>query len=389
MVPVLHQRWVGVAFFISILSSCNAFSNNVRSLDDLLKIGIQGCNNSGRRSSVTFNSRPSGSCLSMGFLDDIFKSSQSSPSSPSARAPKVTVPEDFIIPEPKPLTLTRPSDLPSVLKSSAALAVRLATSCFVLGWKIDTLFYEDDNEESNDKKYFLALGPFRIRDSSSVLEGAPRPDKPLILYEYDASPFSKRVREMINLLDLTVEYRPCPGARQSKFSEEMYEKTGRKTVPYLVDPNTGISMFESDDQIQYLLDTYGPTDKTSYDPKALWPITFKAFSIYTSTIAALLRDMPGSRRQADARPDNEDMLPIELWGYEASPFVKPVREKLVSLALPHTIVSCARGSANRDRLVERTGRFQVPYIVDPNTGLELFESPEICEYLDIVYTVKE
>mmetsp|Transcript_21889 Transcript_21889/g.33279 ORF Transcript_21889/g.33279 Transcript_21889/m.33279 type:complete len:370 (-) Transcript_21889:156-1265(-) len=319
-----------------------------------------------------------GAALSMGFLDDLFTSAPSKKSYPT-----VFVPDDFVVPDPQPLTLTRTSDLPSVLKSSAALVVRLATSCFVLGWGIDT-FFADENEEG----YYLAIGPFRIKDSSSVMKDAPRPAEPLILYEYDGSPFCKRVREMINLLDLTVEYRPCPGARQSKFSEELFELTGKKTVPYLIDPNTGVSMFESDDQIQYLLDTYGPTDKSLYDSKALWPITFKAFSIYTSTIAAIVRGMPGSRRQVNARPDNEDMRPLELWGYEASPFVKPVREKLVSLALPHTMVSCARGSANRDRLIERTGRFQVPFLVDPNTGLELFESPEICDYLEKVYTIE-
>jgi glutathione S-transferase len=319
----------------------------------------------------------------MGFLDDLFKTIPST-TTKTKKTPKVTVPAGFIIPEPKPLTLTRTSDLPSALKSSVALAVRLATSVFVLGWKIDTLFYD----KSDDTKYSLQLGPLRIRDTSSVLQTAPRPQKPLILYEYDASPFCKRVRETINLLDLTVEYRPCPGARQSSFSEELFERTGKQTVPYLIDPNTGVEMFESDDQIQYLLDTYGP-DKSLYDGKALWPITFKEFSIFTSTIAALVRNMPGSSRQPNARPDNEEMLPLELWGYEASPFVKPVREKLVSLALPHLMVSCSRGSANRDRLIERTGRFQVPFLVDPNTGLELFESPEICEYLDAVYTVKE
>jgi len=323
--------------------------------------------------------------MQMGFFDDLFAMNTGALS--TSAKPKVQIPEGFVIPEPKPLTLTRSSDLPSVLKSSAALVVRLATSCFVLGWKIDSFFHEDDSDDM-PKKYSLKLGPFNIRDSSSVLADAPRPAKPLILYEYDASPFCKRVRETINLLDLTVEYRPCPGARQSKFSQEMLEKTGSQTIPYLVDPNTGISMFESDDQIQYLLDTYGP-NKDSFDMKALWPITFKGFAIYTCTIAALLRDMPASRRQANARPDNEDMIPLELWGYEASPFVKPVREKLCSLALPHTMVSCSRGSINRDRLVERTGRFQVPFLVDPNTGLELFESPEICEYLETVYTVKE
>jgi len=313
----------------------------------------------------------SGSALSVGLLDA------------KPKTPKVEVPANFQIPEPKALTLTRISDLPSVLKSSAALAFRLATSVFVLGWQIDSLFYDED-----DAKYSLKLGPFSIRDTSSVLKNAPRPEKTLILYEYDASPFCKRVRETINLLDLTVEYRPCPGARQSAFSREMLEKSGRQTIPYLIDPNTGVEMFESDDQIQYLLDTYGP-DKSLYDMKALWPITFNAFSVTTSTFAALVRDMPASRRQINARPDNEEMIPLELWGYEASPFVKPVREKLCALALPHKIVSCSRGSANRDKLIERTGRFQVPYLVDPNTGLELFESPEICEYLDAVYTIEK
>ena len=307
--------------------------------------------------------------LKMGFLDNIM-----------TKPSKVTAPADFQAPEPKPLTLTRSSDLPSVLLSSLAFAVRLGTGAFVLGWKIDTLFAPEDG------KYALQLGPFRLRDSSSVLADAPRPDKPLILYEYDASPFCKRVREMINLLDLEVEYRPCPGARMGKFSEELYKRTGRRTVPYLIDPNTGVELFESNDQIEYLLTTYGPSPET-FDRKALWPITAEGFSVNTATTAALLRGMPANRRQENARPENEDMKPLELWGYECSPFVRPVREKLGSLCLPHVMVSCARGSANRDKMFEKTGRFQVPYLVDPNTGIEMFEGPEIVEYLEEVYTV--
>jgi hypothetical protein len=146
-------------------------------------------------------------------------------------------------------------------------------------------------------------------------------------------------------------------------------------------------MFESNDQIDYLLSTYGPPPD-SFDRKALWPITFERFSINTATAVAILRNMPGARRQENARPDNEAMKPLELWGYECSPFVRPVREKLASLCLPHTMVSCSRGSANRDRLFERTGGvFAVPFLVDPNTGIEMFEGPEIVEYLDKVYTV--
>lgn len=309
--------------------------------------------------------------LKMGFFDDILK---------SVKPTKVSAPADFVAPEPKPLTLTRLSDLPSVLKSSTALAVRLGTGAFVLGWKIDTVFAPKDG------KYALELGPLRIRDSSSVLADAPRPKKPLILYEYDASPFCKRVREIMNVLDLTVEYRPCPGARMGKFSNDLFQRTGRRTVPYLIDPTTGVEMFESNDIIEYLLETYGPSPD-AFDRKALWPITFESFAINTATTVAILRDMPGARRQDNARPDNEDMKPLELWGYECSPFVRPVREKLCSLCLPHIMVSCSRGSANRDKMIEKTGRFQVPFLVDPNTSIEMYEGPEIVEYLEQVYTI--
>lgn len=140
-------------------------------------------------------------------------------------------------------------------------------------------------------------------------------------------------------------------------------------------------MFESDDIINYLFDTYGPgRDKVPFQLKG-------SFALTTSGIAALARGMPGSQRAPNAREDNEKMKPLELWGYEASPFVKPVRERLCALGLPHRMVYAGRGSANRDALIARTGKqFQVPFLVDPNTGIEMFESIEICQYLDAVYT---
>ena len=319
--------------------------------------------------------------MNMGFFDELLAKNPVADALNTQKRPKVEVPENFELPEPKPLTVTASTDLVEFAKSTLALALRLGTGAFTLGWKIDDIFYD-----APPGKYSLKLGPFSIRDSSTVLSEAPRPAQPLILYEYDASPYCKRVREMINLLDLTVEYRPCPGARQGSFSQEMLQRTGRQTIPFLIDPNTGTEMFESSDIIEYLLNTYGPSpDK--FDQKALWPITFEAFSVATATQVAILRNMPGARRQVNARPDNEQMIPLELWGYECSPFVRPVREKLGGLCLPHVMVSCPRGSANRDKLVERTGRFQVPYLVDPNTGIEMFEGAEIVDYLEKVYTI--
>jgi hypothetical protein len=50
---------------------------------------------------------------------------------------------------------------------------------------------------------------------------------------------------MINILDLTSSIDdPCQ-ARQGKFSEGLYQRTGRQTVPYLIDPNTGTELFET------------------------------------------------------------------------------------------------------------------------------------------------
>eukprot|EP00980_Cylindrotheca_fusiformis_P001132 scaffold318_cov110-Cylindrotheca_fusiformis.AAC.4 len=317
-----------------------------------------------------------------GFFDNLLPNSDTA--AQSKKQPIVKVPDDFVPPEPRPLALTRSADIFGFVTASVSFAARLGTGTFTLGWKIDSLFFRDDDVS---KKYSLQLGPFSIRDSSSVLAVAPRPQQPLILYEYDASPYCKRVREMINLLDLTVEYRPCPGARQGAFSKELLERTGRQTVPYLIDPNTGMELFESNDQIEYMLETYGPPAET-YDRKALWPITFEPFSLLTSTIAGIIRGMPGGSRQSNARPDNEQMEPLELWGYESSPFVRPVREKLCTLCLPHRMISCPRGSANRDKMIQKTGRFQVPFLVDPNTGIEMYEGPEIVKYLDQVYTAQ-
>lgn len=291
-------------------------------------------------------------------------------------SPKVSAPAGFSPPEPKPLTVT--GDIGGVLSGSVALALRLGTGVFVLGW---SPFSESTDED--DGKYALKVGPLTIRDDSMMIRGeCARPTKPLVLYEYEASPFCRKVREAMAMLDLTVEFKPCPGARAG-FSDELFERTGRRTVPYFVDENTQTEMFESDDIINYLFDTYGPgQDQVPgmlKDPVA----------VITGGFAALARGMAGSQRQPNARPDNEQMQPIEVWGYEGSPFVRPVREKLCALALPHKMVFSARGSANRDVLFAKTGRFQVPYISDPNTGVEMFESIEIVDYLESVYTTEE
>jgi glutathione S-transferase len=296
------------------------------------------------------------------------------PPAPVQKFPKVSAPPGFVAPEPKPLTVT--GDLGSLLSASVGSVLRLGTGAFVVGWGPAV-----STSAPAEGEYSLKLGPLYVQDTSAVLRGeCARPTKPLVVYEYDASPFCRKVREACSVLDLEVLYKPCPGARAG-FSDELFAKTGRRTVPYLEDPGAGVTMFESDDIIAHLFNAYGPGAQAV-------PFALKgSFAVTTSGLGALARSMPAARRQANARADNEQMRPLTLYGYEASPFVRPVREKLCALALPHTMVNCARGSVNRAALMARTGKqFQVPYLADPNTGVELFESIEIAKYLDAVYT---
>ena len=40
---------------------------------------------------------------------------------------------------------------------------------------------------------------------------------------------------------------------------------------------------------------------------------------------------------------------------------------------------------NRLQLLEQTGKVQVPYLIDPNTSIEMFESSDIMVYLNETY----
>jgi glutathione S-transferase len=44
-------------------------------------------------------------------------------------------------------------------------------------------------------------------------------------------------------------------------------------------------------------------------------------------------------------------------------------------------------SRNRKLLEKKTGKVQVPYLIDPNTGVEMFESKRILAYLNQTYAL--
>ena len=62
-----------------------------------------------------------------------------------------------------------------------------------------------------------------------------------------------------------------------------------------------------------------------------------------------------------------------------------MRETLCTLELPYLLHNVARGSKSRAAFVSRSGKMQVPYLVDPNSGVEMCESAGIVAYLEESY----
>ena len=256
------------------------------------------------------------------------------------------------------------------------LLFRLGTGVFADGYKVSLGAYDPS------RYTLLALGKnSQIREVSNP---PPQQKLPIILYEFEGCPFCRKVREAVSILSLTVTFRPCPKG-EFTFRQEVKTKYGenaKSTFPFLVDPNTGVQMFESDDIIAYLYSVYGTSQKSKI-PKTLEP------NNPLVPLSAGLAMLPRLGRGATRRASNVPEEALMFWSYEGSPFCKIVRERLVELGLPHTQISCPRGSYNRERLLEKTGRFQVPYLEDPNTGVSLFESAAIIEYVEKVYAVPE
>ena len=162
-----------------------------------------------------------------------------------------------------------------------------------------------------------------------------------------AGTFCRKVRVTVSALGIDVLFRPCPQGGEV-WRPEAIEKGGKSQFPYMIDPNTGVEMYESADIISYLFKTYGPGDV----PRSL---SFRNSAI-ANGIGLLGRMGAGSR----AKPSSIPPQPLDLWGYEASPFVTLVKEVLCELELPYVQRSAPRGSPKRQEVYDRKGHFQVP-----------------------------
>lgn len=245
-----------------------------------------------------------------------------------------------------------------------------------------------------------------LRVTSSILASSARawggtnafaparkqPEQPLVLYEFEACPYCRLLREALTEMDLDAEIRPCPKGGQ-RYRPQVVSAGGKAQFPYLQDPNTGTALYESADIIAYLAKTYA-----AKAPRR----TPQFLRLAGSELASLLRGMRGFR----ARPSRAPAQPLILYSFESSPFSRLVRERLCELELPYILKNTGKAEwkdmgppqvrdklspnapqvgRNRKALHTRAGKVQLPYLIDPNTGEEMFESAAIIEYLERQY----
>ncbi len=207
-------------------------------------------------------------------------------------------------------------------------------------------------------------------------DNPPRPEKPLEVYDFEACPFCRKVREAMTELDLSyINRTSAKGAIPTR--RQIDEHGGKQQFPYLVDPNTGEEMYESEDIITYLAETYGPgRGRLS---RTLAPVNTAGAAATSIVRRSGERVRPGLEER-----EQPDELPV-LYNIEMSPYCRKVREKFNELNLHYRVENVGKFSARRPELVERGGKMMVPYLIDPNTGTEMYESDDIVAYLEETY----
>lgn len=80
------------------------------------------------------------------------------------------------------------------------------------------------------------------------------------LYQKENCPFCKKVRDVLN--DLNLDF-ICRISKDGTPQREMMLKLGgQPMVPFLVDQSNGVMMYESGDIVEYLQTTYGKSSQS-------------------------------------------------------------------------------------------------------------------------------
>lgn len=228
----------------------------------------------------------------------------------------------------------------------------------------------------------------------SAKPATSKPDALLELYDIEGSPYCRLVREALTELDLDAMIYPCPRGG-TRYRPMAIELGGKAQFPLLVDPNSGMTLYESLDIVEYLFGTYAGRSL---------PIKWRAGAV--QVLGSFMTDVARMASGTTARASTAPREPLELYSFESSPYARMVRDALCELEIAYVLRSAGRTRLsdwvppilrdslslqpdpelkNRRDLLERAGRVSIPYLVDPNTGVEMGESRAIVDYLEETY----
>ncbi|KAI8526533.1 hypothetical protein RHMOL_Rhmol12G0004100 [Rhododendron molle] len=149
------------------------------------------------------------------------------------------------------------------------------------------------------------------------------PPNNLQLFEFgfstEACPFCRRVREAITELDLSVEIYPCPKG-SIRHREMVRSVGGKEQFPFLMDPNTGMSMYESGEIVKYLFQQYGNGRSPSTG--------LLESTLITGWMPTILRAGRGMSLWEKARTEPPPKK-LELFSYENN----PVRQRMCGISV--------------------------------------------------------
>jgi len=221
----------------------------------------------------------------------------------------------------------------------------------------------------------------KVSPAAMASQRLRRPQMPLVLYSYEGNQFCRLVREVMTELDIVYELRSV--GKQSPRRAELAQLTGGSSqCPYLIDPNTGKSMSESADIIQYLYNEYAlwspPSELLEWASKFIMSTAKPIFG-------ALAPVQAGSSRLDEAaykavietaryeiKEETNAGTPVVVYTYSLSPFSSETIQLLKRLKVDYTEISLGMewipglmapgGAEKRAALLEITGQSSLPHI---------------------------
>ena len=277
------------------------------------------------------------------------------------------------------------------------------------------------------------------RGAVAAMRNAPPPNPRLILYEYEGSPWCRRVREHACSLDLPLRIRPCPREALfshmgppfqpegfcgplSRFRKEVKDRGGHLFFPFLVDESAGVAMNESSAIVRHLWQTYAgnvhpewPRPTASYNlaslqdsqkmrtlepgvclaPGERWRAgeqeaierearIWQLLDVPTLVASSFMRPLPSHGVMLRPSRRRDACGELSLYGHEGCAQTRLVREALSSLQLAYTLVPF--GTIGGTRTCPKAADVNGPVLVDGDKAV-LLGAANATQYLDAEYSL--